>query len=119
MIEEDIIRKHDSGRNPFRTPEGYFENFTDRLMQRIAEEEKAHVKVVPMKPRKRLMRWAVAAAIVGIFVVAGTYIYKHQSPLAPQTDFAEFAYNEDNLEDILDYEMLDNNQIAYYLTEAY
>lgn len=40
MKEEDnILRKVGTG-NPFQVPDGYFENFTSEVMQRLPEKEK-------------------------------------------------------------------------------
>ena len=124
--EENIIRQHDSGRRPFRTPDGYFENFTDRLMARIEEEapqqaEPVKAQVVELKPWRRIMRYAAAVAVAAVCVGGGTLLYNRmQTPdqlLAG--DALEYAWDDEDLDDVLDYELVDNNQIAYYLTEAY
>lgn len=126
MTEEDIIRMKDTGRNPFRTPDGYFENFGQRLMARMEAEGMVsavpvpETKVVKMNPLRRLGRYAAAAILAGVCLGAGTYLYVHQGGLAQPADAAmDFALSEENLDEALDYEMLNNNQIAYYLTEAY
>ena len=121
MKEEDIIRQHDSGRRPFTVPEGYFEQFTERLMERLPEKEAAP-KVVRLSIARRLMQYAAAAVLTGCVLGLGVYFY-HQSAteaqaLLSQGDAAEF-YGDEDIEDVLDYEMLDNQHIAYYLTEAY
>lgn len=134
MKEEDIIRQHDTGTNPFRTPEGYFENFSSRLMERMeregvmrttTQESSTTAKVVKMNPFKRIVRYAAAAVVAGICIGAGTYLYTHRT--APDQLITgepfEMAFSDETLDDALDYEMeyglVDNNQIAYYLTEAY
>lgn len=127
MIEEEkIIRQHDSGRNPFRTPDGYFENFTDKLMARIAAEapqqaEPVKARVVALPLWRRAMRYAAAVVAAVVCVGGGTLLYNRlQTPdQLMNGDALEYAWDDDELEDILDYEMVDNNQIAYYLTEAY
>lgn len=133
MIDENFIRQHDSGVNPFRTPDGYFDDFTARLHARMVNEgllsdvqaTETKAKVVKMNPFKRVVRYAAAAVIAGICVGAGTYLYTHRS-MADQmmtNDSYELAISDETLDDALDYEMeygmVDNNQIAYYLTEAY
>lgn len=40
MKEEDNILKKVGTENAFRVPEGYFENFTSELMNRLPEKEK-------------------------------------------------------------------------------
>ena len=124
--EENIIRQHDSGRNPFRTPDGYFENFTDRMMARIAEEaprqtEPAKVKVVELRPWRTMMRYAAAILVAAFCIGGGTLLFNRlQTPeQLLDNDAMELAWDDDDLDDVLDYELVDNSQIAYYLTEAY
>lgn len=47
--------------NPFGVPEGYFESFSERLQQRIREEETSRV---PVRKIGTVTRWMVAAAAV-------------------------------------------------------
>ena len=134
MKEEEIIRHYDTGGNPFRTPDGYFEGFTSRLMERMEREglttapaqmvEQPTAKVVKMNPIRRALRYAAAAVVAGICVGTGTYLYMNQSSTEQMMagDAMELL-SEETLEQAFDYEadyeMLDNSQIAYYLTEAY
>lgn len=124
--EENIIRQHDGGRNPFRTPDGYFENFTERMMARIAEEapkqaEPVKVKVVELKPWRNAMRYAAAILVALFSIGGGTLLFNRlQTPdQLLENDALELAWDDDDLDDVLDYELVDNSQIAYYLTEAY
>ena len=134
MLEEEIIRKHDTGVNPFKTPDGYFDSFTSRLMERMEREglietpakpQQTEAKVVKMNPFRRAMRYAAAAVVAGVCIGTGTYLYTHKDT-AGQTlggEGIEIAMSDEALDDALDYEMdyeiLNNSQIAYYLTEAY
>lgn len=133
-MEEDIIRQHDTGTNPFRTPDGYFDTFTSRLMERMEREgvlttttpdNSATAKVVKMNPFKRLAHYAAAAVVAGVCIGAGTYLYTHRTTTeqAATGDPFELAFTDETLDEALDYEMeyemVDNKQIALYLTEAY
>ena len=127
--EEEIIRQHDSGHLPFTTPEGYFDSFTSRLMERMEHEglleqpaEKSVVKpakVIRLNPLQRLMRYAAAAVVAGVCVVAGTYLYNHEMSQSQGTELADYVLSDDEIDEMLDYEVVNNSQIAYYLTEAY
>jgi hypothetical protein len=130
MQEEDIIRKKDSGRTPFKTPDGYFENFTERLMARLPESTpaKPDPKVFKMNILRRVVRYAAAAVVTGICIGAGVYLYNR--PVAMPSEQAvvqkevvakssDNTYSDDYLDEAMQYEMLDNTEIAYYLTEAY
>ena len=131
MMEEELIRKHDKGRNPFTTPEGYFEGFTSRLMERIEREglkeqqTSETAQVVRLHPLRRMMRYAAAAVVTGICVGVGTYFYQRHASAdtLALADATEMLFSDETLDDALDYEMdyglVNNNQIAYYLTEAY
>ena len=122
MNPEHIIKEHDSGRRPFTTPDGYFESFTQRLMQRLPEQThgQKETPVVTLRPARRMLQYAAAVAVAVICVGGGLYLYNRQDTQTAMNVAAEDMLDDDgNIEEILDYEMLSNNQIAYYLTEAY
>ncbi len=117
MKEEDIIRKITEGaENPFRVPEGYFSDFTDRLMTRLPQPV--------TKPRRfALTVWRYAAVLLvclgaGLAVLLASQ--NHTARLA-QTDAAdtetEYA-DEDYINDALDYAVISGPAIELYLTEA-
>jgi len=126
--EETYIREHDSGRRPFTVPEGYFEGFTERMMTRLKAEEQAPVAVVRavrIPLWRRAMRYA-AVGLVAMVCVGGAWFYTSHRPtsdaqaqLTAQMEFSDFNYSDDDLDAVLDYELVDNAHIAYYLTEAY
>lgn len=123
---------------PFSTPEGYFEDFTQRMMARIATEEKAKeervtaeaaqpsaqqtAKVISLFSRtSKFVKYAVAAALAGVVFGTSAYFFSRQSQ---DMDYLLTAMQEENMDenyinDVLDYEMVNNQEIAYYLTEAY
>lgn len=108
-----------NGKNPFRVPQGYFHTLPQRVMERIREEEqnKAHKHG---RSRRLFMRLTAAAMLTGFFALAGLMIYEQGHPLSnhqegnPLTSLQEIEYTDE----LLDYAMLDNNDIEYYLTEA-
>lgn len=58
--------------NPFGLPEGYFESFSERLHQRIKEEESARV---PVRKIGTVTRWvAMAAAILAAALITTSII---------------------------------------------
>ena len=86
----------------FTVPEGYFNGLTDKVMSRVAQR----------KRRRLVWRWAAAAVLAGSVIMGGLLLERHN---ATQTAKAE---NIQYIEDALDYSMIDNMSIAYYLTEA-
>lgn len=130
--EENFIREHDSGRNPFVVPEGYFENFTSRMMDRVkseglmtSETPATRRTVVKLQLWQKWSRYAAVAAIVVASFAGGWFFYQQSArndvgeQFMAQGDQGDFYYTEDDLNAALDYELVDNDQIAYYLTEAY
>lgn len=57
-----------SNRQPFRVPEGYFENFADRLMVRIREEERPNKKRSLYFYLKPALSMAASIALVMLLV---------------------------------------------------
>ena len=136
MKQFDPIKHKNS--QPFSTPEGYFEDFTQRMMARIATEEKAKeervtaeaaqpsaqqtAKVISLFSRtSKFVKYAVAAALAGVVFGTSAYFFSRQSQ---DMDYLLTAMREENMDenyinDVLDYEMVNNQEIAYYLTEAY
>lgn len=124
MKEEEIIRKYSKGANPFRTPDGYFDSFNERLMQRIAqnESEGSQAKVVSIgQRRRRRISYAAAAVVAGLCIAAGSYLWTRETASTEQmlSATAIDMNNDDYIDAALDYEMINNQQIASYLTEAY
>lgn len=124
MKEEDIISKYSTGANPFRTPDGYFDSFNERLMQRIAQQAIAEPQpnVVPLRRRRlKHISYAAAAVLAGVCITAGTYLWTRETATPEQMLSAQNTemITDDYIDAALDYEMINNRQIAYYLTEAY
>lgn len=110
-----------SHRNPFKVPEGYFSTLPERVMQSINQEEQAQkLSLVRRRRGLFLMRMGIAAALTGVFIFAGMLAHQHRSAVTSGADAVNFAqqldldYNDETLE----YAMLDNNDIEYYLTVA-
>lgn len=107
------------GKNPFLVPEGYFDNLPDRVMSHIREEGQ-HSLLKRRHKSRFFIRLTAAAVLTGFFSLAGLMIYEQGHPLSnhqegnPLTSLQEIEYTDE----LLDYAMLDNNDIEYYLTEA-
>ena len=127
MKEEDFIRKRCGNRDPFKVPEGYFEQFTAGLMDRLPEREEPPGLSVPRTRRlwPRMARYGVAAALCGA-MLWGTFCLKtsrtHRQTAALPAQTAEVPagnLEETYINDMLDYAMVSNQEIALYLTESY
>lgn len=108
-----------NGKNPFLVPEGYFDNLPDRVMSHIREDGQ-HSLLKRRHKSRFFIRLTAAAVLTGFFSLAGLMIYEQRHPLSnqqegsPLTLLQEIEYTDE----LLDYAMLDNNDIEYYLTEA-
>ena len=120
--DEKPLREMESsanGKNPFLVPEGYFDNLPDRVMSHIREDGQ-HSLLKRRHKSRFFIRLTAAAVLTGFFSLAGLMIYEQRHPLSnhqegnPLTSLQEIEYTDE----LLDYAMLDNNDIEYYLTEA-
>ena len=102
--EEVILRQLTKGSNPYRTPKGYF----DKLAVQVMQKDKARQK------RRLTLRWAVAAIMTGCIATAGLLTLNRD---IQETSYPELAHAQ-YIDDVLDYSMIDNAEIEYYLTEA-
>ena len=127
MKEEDFIRRKCGNRDPFKVPEGYFEQFTARLMEQLPEKDSPG----SMQPRRygrqlrlTFIRYAVAAAVVCGIIAFDTLRLTNRHSNAEGNAVATYTpdpadTDDAYIEDALDYAMVSNNEIALYLTEAY
>lgn len=118
MKEEDYIPRKTAPENPFKVPEGYFEQFTESLMNRLPKQQPRNTSLF-----KRLRPvWYAAATVCGIVLSTGYLFLRHadSTDIPPYDEPAISIVDEsDELTDeLLDYAMTDNMEIAYYLTTA-
>ena len=119
-------------KNPFKTPQGYFDSFEDELMDKLSTEEsvipkargftvpdnyfdtfngklnnklKSETKVIPLYPIKRII--ALVASIAAIAIIFIGYIWNSTEDLSisalANTDID--AYFENNEFDLTSYEI--------------
>ena len=129
MTEENILHQRFGRQNPFSVPEGYFEAFAAKMMSQLPEDEpifSEHADVVEMKPagvRHSILRYAVAACITGVIVGAAVWFIQPRHNISAEHFSAAplkasvAAANDDNIEEMADYAMIDNQDIYSYLTD--
>ena len=117
MNEEEYLRSRMGTKNPFTVPEGYFEQLTAQVMDRLPEKKPAKVAVM-----KRLRPWLYAAACVCIGVFVAAVAFNQQSDdLQGQQQMANMNqenvnyYSDSYIEEAADYAMIDNQEIYSYL----
>ena len=121
MNEEMYIQEKVGKRNPFRVPEGYFDNLTAQVMSNLPEQPKRRAKSVFMRPAF----YAVAASVCALLVAGAALMWSPSaevsSPTAVQAQAGTQPQQQDAsgeyMEEAADYMMLDNHEIYAYLAE--
>lgn len=106
-MDEKKLRELVGQQKPFKVPEGYFEDFNERLLARLPQQQKA--KTVSLRPKL----WRYAAAVV-VAIGLGAALYISQS----EENTTVYASQEEYYNEALDYVMVGNTEIAAYLTAA-
>ena len=125
--EEKEIKERFGQVNPFRVPDGYFDQLTERVMSQLPEREQTaeHVSLSSSRPKSRLVAlrpWMYAAACTVAAVFMGVALYFHQTKeeqtLANADVNASVANTESQyIDEYADYVMLDNAEIYAYLAD--
>lgn len=125
MNEADFLKNTFGKTNPFKVPEGYFENLEKRVMDRLPEVDTPSRTVAREIPLwRRISPYVAAAAFFG--VMAGGYLFYHDSnadaPLpvnkvsAVSANVSSISHNDDyNIDKAADYAMMDNEDFYAYL----
>lgn len=113
--EEKYLRERVGQKNPFRTPEGYFDQFTANVMAQLPERT---LKVEPQQPVAKkvampIRHWFYAAACVAALLVTAFSFHFHEVDKGqPQV-----VVSESYIDEAADYAMLDNMDIYQLLAE--
>lgn len=93
-MEKRIIENE---KEAFQVPEGYFENFEERLLARIKKDETIKKQVNKTKTRQLwINRGAIAVAIVGIILLFTTSIIRTQNEIGEKTQQIIAAQSDEN-----------------------
>lgn len=115
---DENLKKKTGGRNPFKVPEGYFETLTERVVDSVGKSD-TRMKVEP-KSEYRLLKTfaacAVAACLAGVlfFAVPIGNVGSDEVALAEMSE-RNNADDEDYQKEVLNYAMLDNDDVYTYL----
>lgn len=117
--EETDLLKRCGTENPFTVPEGYFERFTEQLMEKLPERE--------AQPAPKLTLWTrvkpwvyMAAMFCGLMLSVRMFVgeKQSQSPAAASetTDFTEVP--DEYIDPSVNQTMMDDYTLYQYLTDA-
>jgi hypothetical protein len=114
MTNEELYLKERVGqKNPFRTPEGYFDQFTANIMAQLPERQPMENKSVAKKVAMPIRHWFYAAACVAALLVTAFSFHFHNTTDNQQ----QVAFSETYIDEAADYAMLDNTDIYQLLAE--
>lgn len=110
-------------KSPFRVPEGYFDQLASRVMSQLPEQ--ATIQQLEQQPRRQsrlvaLRPWLYAAACVVAVVVLALTFHFHQRVVEPYEQpmaTVSAPVDDEYIDDVADYVMLDNTEIYAYLAE--
>ncbi len=114
-VEENILKKIGT-ENPFRVPEGYFENLTSEVMNRLPEKEKsADVQKEPTM-WERVRPWLyMAAMFVGAALIIRVASSDRTPSLEQLSDETESEIEYINM--AVENSMLDDYSLYMYLAD--
>ena len=121
MMEKDMNIKNKPNANPFRVPEGYFENLAVNIMEKLPED--APVVRLGRKPR-RTARWiaACAAACLCLVVIGAAIRFDKASFTRDSGDATAqvpAAMSEEIYDEVIaEYTMMDNYDIYAYISDS-
>ena len=105
MTNEELYLRNKVGQgNPFKVPEGYFEQLTSQVMNQLPEKKG---------------RWLYAAACVAAIAVLGlTFMFNNRQAVEQQSLTASVsAVERDYMDEAADYALIDNAEIYACLSE--
>lgn len=118
MKEENELLKKYGTQNPFTVPEGYFENFTKELMNKLPEKKRIAVPE-EITTWQRIKPWIyMAAMFCGLMFTVRVVVGppKQDTPIFTAAETEQFS--DEYMETILDHSMMDDYTLYQYLTEA-
>lgn len=121
MKEEDILMKKIGKEPSFKVPEGYFENLTSEVMNKLPEKEKVALEEVPVTTWKRLKPLLYMAAM---FVGAALIIRVASSDNKPVKDEVVLTsadtevVSDQMINTAVEATMLDDYSLYVYLSDA-
>ena len=115
MTNEELYLNSKLGKkNPFTVPEGYFEQLTAQVMEKLPEKE--HQTKTAVIKQLRPWLYAAACVCVGLFTAAVLFSNKNdqtdkQMQMATLEQENTNYYSDNYIEEEADYAMVDNQEI--------
>lgn len=117
MKEDSELLKKYGKKSPFTTPEGYFESFTEKLMEQLPEKETISTPEISMWERVKPWVYMVAmfcGLMFSIRMMVGNQAGSGDGTI--QENISELP--DEYIEPIMDQTMMDDYTLYQYLTDA-
>ncbi|MDO4164148.1 MAG: hypothetical protein Q4D56_07140 [Bacteroides sp.] len=119
MKEEDNILRKVGTENPFRVPEGYFENLTSDVMSRLPEKESSAFRQKEPTLWDKVKPWMyMAAMFVGAALIIRIGSASRADSSTDQVAVDETETEIEYINAVMDNSMLDDYSLYVYLTDA-
>lgn len=123
MKEEDKLLKKVGTGNPFTVPEGYFENLTSEVMNKLPEQkEKPDFQIKEPTRWERVKPWAYMAAMFAGAALIINVASRNPNPFADTDPVTAETHVEYISDEQLDYSltnaMFDDYSLYVYLSDA-
>ena len=122
MKEEDILLKKLGKENSFKVPDGYFENLTSEVMNKLPEKEKVVFKEESVSTWTRLKPLLyMAAMFVGAALIIRVASSDRKSVAdidVAATEIETEVVSDEMIDMALDRAMLDDYSLYVYLSDA-
>ena len=122
MKEEDILLKKLGKEDSFKVPDGYFENLTSEVMNKLPEKEKVLFKEEPVSTWTRLKPLLyMAAMFVGAALIIRVASSDRKSVAdidVAATEIETEVVSDEMIDMALDRAMLDDYSLYVYLSDA-
>lgn len=120
MKEEKYLIGKCGKENPFKTPEGYFENFTRNIMEQLPEKE---IQAVPETTLwHRIRPWVYMAAMFCGLMFGARLFLNDAEPSTQESASSLMLFSsalpDEYIDQILDQTMMDDYTLYQYLTDA-
>lgn len=118
MKEEKYIESVAGKRNPFRVPEGYFDNFATQMMAQLPEqkplvdEPKPRAKSVWLRPV-----YYAAACVCALFICTAAYLAFSDVAAQSEGFVASYEMPDTSFDEVMDFSMADNSDIYACLSD--
>lgn len=118
----------EGGRYPFKVSDEYFDNLTARIMEQIPEDtpeeevSEKNTKLIDIHRNRRRNLWISTISVAASLILIATFALKftpkpNTSPEQAEDMKAEYTTENYN-EDLMQYAMVDNMDVYYYLSSS-